>query len=149
MMKKYILVLLALVIAGATQAQVLEPVKWSYASKRISSTEAVVLIKATLDKGWHIYSQNLADGGPVATSFSFAPSKSYTLVGKTIEPKPITKFEKVFKMNVSYFDNSVVFQQRVKIKPGQPVVKGTIEFMACNDEKCLPPDEVSFSIPIK
>lgn len=148
-MKKYIFILLSLLIAGATQAQVLQPVKWSYAAKRLSSTEAVVLIKATIDRGWHIYSQNVADGGPVATSFTFAPSKSFTLVGKTIEPKPVTKFEKAFKMNVSYFDNSVVFQQRIKIKAGQPVVKGTLEFMACNDEKCLPPDEVSFSIPVK
>lgn len=148
-MKKYFFILLVLFVAGTTQAQILEPVKWSYASKRISNTEAVVLIKATLDKGWHVYSQNVPDGGPVATSISFAPSKSFTLVGKTIEPKPITKFEKVFKMNVSYFDNSVVFQQRIKIKAGQPVVKGTVEFMACNDEQCLPPDEVSFSIPVK
>lgn len=148
-MKKYILILLTVLFAGATQAQVLEPVKWSYASKRISKTEAVVLIKATLDQGWHIYSQNVADGGPVATSLTFAPSKSFTLVGKTTEPKPINKFEKVFKMNVGYFENSVVFQQRIKIKAGQPVVKGTVEFMACNDEKCLPPDEVSFSIPVK
>lgn len=148
-MKKYFFILLVLFVAGTTQAQILEPVKWSYASKRISNTEAVVLIKATLDKGWHVYSQNVPDGGPVATSISFAPSKSFTLVGKTIEPKPITKFEKVFKMNVSYFDNSVVFQQRIKIKAGQPLVKGTVEFMACNDEQCLPPDEVSFSIPVK
>lgn len=148
-MKKYFFVLLAILIAGATQAQVLAPVKWSYAAKRLSSTEAVVLIKATLDKGWHIYSQNVGDGGPVATSFSFTPAKSFALVGKTIEPKPVTKFEKAFKMNVSYFENTVVFQQRIKIKAGQPVVKGTLEFMACNDEKCLPPDEVSFSIPVK
>jgi len=148
-MKKFFLVLLTVIIARSTQAQVLEPVKWSYAAKRLNSTEAMVLIKATVDRGWHIYSQHVADGGPVATSFSFAPSKAFTLVGKTIEPKPVTKFEKAFGMNVSYFENAVVFQQKIKIKAGQPVVKGTLEFMACNDEKCLPPDEVSFSIPVK
>ncbi|MGV3706603.1 MAG: protein-disulfide reductase DsbD domain-containing protein [Arcticibacter sp.] len=148
-MKKFFLVLLTVIIARSTQAQVLEPVKWSYAAKRLNSTEAMVLIKATVDRGWHIYSQHVADGGPVATSFTFAPSKAFTLVGKTIEPKPVTKFEKAFGMNVSYFENAVVFQQKIKIKAGQPVVKGTLEFMACNDEKCLPPDEVSFSIPVK
>lgn len=148
-MKKFFLVLLTVIIARSTQAQVLEPVKWSYAAKRLNSTEAMVLIKATVDRGWHIYSQHVADGGPVATSFTFAPSKAFTLVGKTIEPKPVTKFEKAFGMNVSYFENAVVFQQKIKVKAGQPVVKGTLEFMACNDEKCLPPDEVSFSIPVK
>lgn len=148
-MKKFFLVLLTVIIARSAHAQVLEPVKWSYAAKRLNSTEAMVLIKATVDRGWHIYSQHVGDGGPVATSFTFAPSKSFSLVGKTIEPKPVSKFEKAFGMNVSYFANSVVFQQKIKIKSGQPVVKGTVEFMACNDEKCLPPDEVSFSIPVK
>jgi AFG3 family protein len=109
----------------------------------------VVLIKATIDQGWHIYSQNVADGGPVKTSFTFAPSKEYTLVGKTAEPKPISKYEKVFNMNVGYFENSVVFQQKVKLKSAKAAaVKGKLEFMTCNDQKCLPPDEVEFSIPL-
>ncbi|WP_069661133.1 protein-disulfide reductase DsbD domain-containing protein [Arcticibacter eurypsychrophilus] len=148
-MKKVTLILIAVLLSGAIHAQILTPVKWSYASKSLSKTEAIILIKATINSGWHIYSQHVADGGPVPTSISFNPSNEYTLVGKTSEPKPVTKFEKAFSMNVSYFENSVIFQQRVKIRAGKPVIKGKLEFMVCNDQKCLPPDEVSFSIPIK
>lgn len=148
-MKKVTLLLLAVFFGAILHAQIITPVKWSYAAKRLNKTEAVVLIKATLNSGWHIYSQNVPDGGPIATSISFDPSKDFTLVGKTIEPKPITKFEKVFNMNVSYFEKAVVFQQRIKLKAGATNVKGKLEFMACNDEKCLPPDELSFNIPVK
>lgn len=148
-MKKVSLMIFAVLLAGSTFAQILKPVKWSYAAKRTSATEAVVFIKATIDKGWHIYSQNPGDG-PAATAFTFAPSKYYSLVGKTGEPKPITKFEKAFGSNVSYFENSAIFQQKVKLKSATATnVKGSFEFMVCNDSRCLPPDEVEFNIPIK
>lgn len=149
-MKKFLLA--AAVLLGATQAkaQILTPVHWSYAAKKTSATEAVVLIKATIDPGWHVYSQNVKDGGPVKTTFTFAPSKAYALVGKTQEPAPITRQEKVFNMEVSYFANSVIFQQKVKLAgPGPVTVKGSFEYMTCNDEKCLPPDEVTFAVPVK
>ena len=147
-MKKLLLAIAALIITISAQAQVESHVKWAYAAKKISATEAVLFIKATVDNGWHIYSQTVKEGGPVKTSFTFTPSKEYALVGATVEPKPITKYEKVFGMNVGYFENSVVFQQKVKLKAGKPVIKGKLEFMTCNDQKCLPPDEVEFSIPV-
>lgn len=148
-MKKLILAITALIITASAQAQVEAHVKWSYAAKKVSATEAVVFLKATIDNGWHIYSQTVKEGGPVKTSFTFTPSKEYALVGKTIEPKPVTKFEKVFGMNVGYFENSVIFQQKVRLK-SQNVksVSGKLEFMTCNDQKCLPPDEVTFSVPL-
>ncbi|MNY07973.1 disulfide bond corrector protein DsbC [compost metagenome] len=91
----------------------------------------------------------MADGGPVKTSFNFAASKSYKPVGKTIEPKPIVKFEKSFDMNVSYFEKSVIFQQKVKLTGATATVKGTLEYMVCDDSQCLPPETVEFSIPVK
>lgn len=148
-MKKAFLMIVALFFTAAAFAQIDAPVKWSYAAKKISSTEAVVLIKATIDDGWHIYSQNIKEGGPIATNFTFEPAKTYAVVGKPAEPKAITKYETTFKMNVSYFENSVVFQQKVKLKGGAATVKGKVEYMTCNDRKCLPPDEVEFSIPVK
>jgi hypothetical protein len=70
-------------------------------------------------------------------------------LAKPAEPTPITKYEKVFSMNVGYFENSVVFQQKIKLKSAKATaVKGKLEFMTCNDSKCLPPDEVEFSIPL-
>jgi hypothetical protein len=97
----------------AASAQIETPVTWSYAQKRVSSTEAIVYIKATIQNGWHIYSQTVKPGGPVKTTIKFNPSKEFTKVGPTIEPKPLSKFEKVFDMNVGYFENSVVFQRNV------------------------------------
>lgn len=148
-MKKIILIIALAATTTLTHAQILTPVHWSYASKKTSPTEAVVLLKATIDNGWHIYSQTVKEGGPVKTTFTFSKSKLYTLIGATAEPKPITKFEKSFGMNVSYFENTVVFQQKVKLKPGQTTVKGQLEYMTCNDQKCLPPETVNFAVDIK
>jgi DsbC/DsbD-like thiol-disulfide interchange protein len=148
-MRKLLLAVTALLISFGAKAQLESHVKWAYAAKRTSATEAVVLIKATMDQGWHIYSQNVKEGGPVKTNFTFTKSADFTLIGKPSEPAPITRYEKVFSMNVGYFENSVVFQQKIKLKPGKTTtVKGKLEFMTCNDSKCLPPDEVEFSIPV-
>src|ERR1700744_2043441 len=99
------LLILLLAFAGAAQAQVLHPVKWSYASKRLGKTEAVVFIKATIDDGWHIYSVDQKEGGPVPTAFNFSPSKVYTLSGQVTQPHPTTRFEQAFTINVSFFEH--------------------------------------------
>ena len=148
-MKKLLLAAALLVFSIGAYAQIEAPVKWSYAAKRISATEAVVFLRATIQTGWHIYSLDVKDGGPIKTSFTFTPSKEYSLIGKPIEPKPITKYEKAFTMNVTYFEKSVTFQQKIKLKsPTASVVKGKLEYMTCNDMKCLPPDDLDFSIPL-
>lgn len=148
-MKKLIPLLLLTFCLSGLKAQILKPVSWSYAAKKTGSNTATLFIKATIDEGWHLYSQFVKEGGPVKTTFSFAPSKNYTLIGTTIEPKPITKMEPVFKMNVSFFERSVIFQQKIKFtgKPG--TIKGKVEFMVCDDKQCLPPDEVEFTVAIK
>lgn len=149
-MKKLSLLLVAVLftLTGAI-AQIHTPVKWSVASKKISATEAVIFVKATIEQGWHIYGLNVPDGGPISTSFSFSPAKTYSLNGKVAAPAPQTKYEDVFKMNVSYYSKEVVFQQKVKINGKQATVKGTVEFMACDKSQCLPPDEYSFNVTIK
>jgi thiol:disulfide interchange protein DsbD len=130
-------------------SQILTPVKWSYGAKKISATEAVVFIKATIDAGWHLYSQTVEEGGPVKTTFTYAPAKEYKLNGTTQEPKPIVRMEPAFGMKVAFFEKSVIFQQKVKVSKFPVTVKGSVEYMVCNDEKCLPPDTKSFSIPVK
>jgi hypothetical protein len=143
-------ILAALILASAYgRAQILHPVKWSYGAKRLSNTEAVVFLKATIDDGWHLYSQTVPDGGPVKTSFTFKPSDNYTLAGNVAEPKPISKYETVFSMNVGYFAHEVIFQQKIKLKGSGPVeVKGSLEYMTCNDKQCLPPEDIDFDIPL-
>ncbi|WP_113636997.1 protein-disulfide reductase DsbD N-terminal domain-containing protein [Nubsella zeaxanthinifaciens] len=149
-MKKITLIFAMVVMATVSAfAQLENPVTWQYAAKKTGKNEATLYIKASIDGNWHIYSQNIKPGGPNKTQFSFTSSKDFTLVGKTIEPKPITKYEKVFKMDVSYFENDVVFTQKIKLNKATTTVKGKVEFMVCNDTSCLPPSEVSFSIPVK
>lgn len=130
-------------------AQLEDPVSWSYVAKKTSKTEATVYIKATLENDWHIFSQNLKPGGPNKTVIAFTPSKDFSLVGKTTEPQPIKKYEKSFKMDVLYFENQVVFTQKIKLNKAATTVKGKIEFSVCNATACLPPTEIEFSIPVK
>jgi DsbC/DsbD-like thiol-disulfide interchange protein len=150
-MKTFLISLVMLVVgATATQAQILHPVSWSYGAKRLNAKEAVIFLKANIEDGWHIYSQKVGDGGPVKTSFTFTADKSYKLNGPTVEPSPITRFEKTFNMQVSYFEHGVIFQQKIKLTNVGPLtVKGSLEYMTCNDKQCLPPEDVMFSITVK
>jgi len=137
-----------LLISAASYAQIESPVKWSYAAKKLNNNEAVIFLRATIQDGWHIYSLNVGDGGPIKTSFKFTPSKEYALVGTVAEPSPIKKYEDAFKMNVTYFEKTVTFQQKIKLKGSVSVIKGQLEYMTCNDKKCLPPEDVDFSVPL-
>lgn|SRR5690606_34582138 len=148
-MKRIIVFVAVSLISASSFGQILKPVKWSYASKKISETEAVLLIKATIDDGWHIYSQTVPENGPQPTAFSFSSSKAYRLNGKTQAPNPVVKHDPTFDMEVGYYEKSVVFQQKVKLTGNSPTVKGTLNYMVCNDKQCLPPEEVAFSIPVK
>lgn len=149
-MKKITLILTMVVMTTISAfAQLENPVTWQYAAKKTGKNEATLYIKASIDPNWHLYSQNMKPGGPNKTEFTFASSKDYALIGKTMEPKPITKYEKVFKMDVSYFENEVLFTQKVKLNKATTAVKGKVEFMVCDDKQCLPPSEVTFSIPVK
>jgi len=124
-------------------------VKWGYTAKRISATEAIIYLRATLDDGWHIYSQHIEEGGPTKTEITFTPSKEYKLVGKTIEPATVAKFDRYFKMNIASFEKEVVFQQKIKLNPKKgATVKVKLEFGICNNKNCLPPDEATFDIPV-
>lgn len=151
-MKKFsLLIVVTILTISAAFAQVHNPVKWSVAQKKISNKEAVVFIKATIQSGWHIYGLSVPEGGPIATTFTFKPSSTYALNGKVASAaKPKSKYEEVFKMNVPYFNNEVVFQQKVKLNSGKSTtVSGIVEFMACDKTQCLPPDEYNFSVTIK
>ena len=148
-MKKILALSAALMLSLGAFAQIETPVKWAYAAKRTSPAEATVFIKATIEDGWHVYSQYVPEGGPIKTSFTFAPSKGYSLVGKPVEPKADSKFDKQFKMNIGFFEKEVVFQQKVKLKStNAATVKGQLTYMVCNDRRCLPPEDVTFSVPV-
>jgi thiol:disulfide interchange protein DsbD len=131
-------------------AKIYEPVKWSYSSQKISDKEVDLFITATIEKGWHLYSQFIEEGGPIPTSFKFLPSVDYKLIGKVSEsPKAVTAFDKNFNMDIAWHKEQVVFKQRVSLNKPLESVSGVLEFMVCNDERCLPPTEIEFQIPLE
>jgi len=103
-----------------------------------------------INNPWHTYSQFTPDGGPVATKFSFAKNPLYTLDGSVKENgKLIKKFESVFGVDVKYFSEKVDFVQVVKLKTSAKTnFSGSVEFMVCNDQQCLPPATQKFSIAL-
>lgn len=144
---KRLLLFVFLIQSGIAFAQLNKPVSWSYKAVKINKQEAEVYLKATIQNGWHIYSMQVS-GGPIPTSFRFSVSKAFQLIGKTIEPKPLTQYDKVIKKNLTFFEREVVFKQRIKLLQSKAVVSGVLEFMVCSDRSCLPAEEVAFKIPV-
>jgi thiol:disulfide interchange protein DsbD len=148
-MKQFLgVAILFILFNSKVSGQILNPVHWSYGVKKINKTEAFLYLKADIDKGWHIYSQSVKDGGPAHTSFVFTKSTSYSIVGRVTEPAPIIKYEAVFKMNVGYFEGSTLFQQKIKLNKANSTVSGVLTYQACNDRHCIPPTDVNFSVSL-
>ena len=150
-MKKYALLVATVFIATFCFSQVKDPVKWSFSSKKINATTYEVHLTATLDNGWHIYSQTTPDGGPVATAISFTKNPLLTLQGAAKEVGKLEKhFEALFGVDVKQFSGKVDFVQTVKLKGNiKTTVTGAVEYMTCNDHECLPPTTEKFSIALK
>lgn len=134
-------------LALGAQAQVLDPVKWTFFSRQAGEGTYELHLKAVIDPGWHVYAQDAGDG-PIPTSFTFEDHPGVTLIGHTEEKgKEIKTYDKVFTSTLRYYEDSVDFVQRVKIKKGA-VLKGTLEYMVCNDVSCLPPKDVPFGFTL-
>lgn len=144
---KSLLFFLMLIWCTPTVAQLHKPVKWSYASKKINKQEAVIYIKATIASDWYIYAMQ-ANSAPTKASFNFTPSKSYGLIGKTLQPKPAVRYDKYFKKDIAFFEKEVTFKQKIKLLKNNVAVNGILEFMACSNKSCLPAEEVAFKIVI-
>lgn len=122
------------------KAQVLEPVKWSTSVEKISDTEYDLISKATIDRGWHLYSQEVPEDGPIPTTFIYDTGKDAELIGNTTEEEGRTVNDPVFNMRIKYFDDSAEFRQRINVLNKElSIVKGEVEFMVCDDMRCLPP----------
>ena len=127
-------------------AQMQDPVQFKAEWKEISATEAEIVFTGTIDAGWHVYSTELGDGGPTSATFNIDEIKGAELVGKlTPGAGEIDKMDPIFGMQVRYFEKSAKFTQKVKLTGGDYVIKGYLEYGACNDENCLPPTAVDFS----
>ncbi|MEO8713125.1 MAG: protein-disulfide reductase DsbD domain-containing protein, partial [Parafilimonas sp.] len=110
-----------------------------------------VNISATLQPGWHIYSINTPNGGPVATTFNFKKNPLVTLEGNTKENGKLnTEYDDVFGVDVKYYSETVMFAQPLKLKSAVKTnISGTIKYMLCNDKMCLPPKTVPFNVQLQ
>lgn len=148
-MKNFIALLLCC-ISTSGFSQLYNPVKWSTAVEKISATEYKLISTATIKKGWHLYAQEIPEDGPLATTFIYEHAgETIELLGKTSEPKGHIEEDPVFEMTLKYFENSAVFEQRISLKENLTNINALVEFMACDDEKCLPPTEVDLVFKIE
>ena len=129
-------------------AQILEPVSWKFSSNKIGEQEYEMVFKADIDLHWHLYSQDIPMSPP-ATRFTFTENFDYKLIGDVFEEsKVIEEYDPNFEMELKYFANEAIFKQKVQLTGKGAKVSGAVEFMSCDDTKCLPPTEVDFNFTL-
>ena len=147
-MKKLLLVLTFLTF-GFVHGQILDPLKWATSVTKISETEYDLVATATIEKEWHLYSQNVPDDGPIPTTLTFKITPDFDLVGNTSEEEGHTVDDPVFEMTIKYFENKATFKQRIKVlNENSFKILGEVEFMVCDDANCLPPTTVDLEFSI-
>lgn len=140
-MKKHLILIVALLVITFSYSQILEPVKWTTSVKKISKTEYELIATAIIEENWHLYSQNVPEGGPVSTQFSFEGNNKYLKKGNTKEEEGQVVDDPTFNMKVKYFEKETKFTQRIKLKSKPPFkVNSEVNYMVCDDSKCIMPD---------
>lgn len=144
---------LLMLIAASVQAQILTPVKWKINLEDSEEAEKNLTFTATINRGWHVYDMNLPKGGPISTSIKYEKLKGAELVGKpTASVKPtVTRDEASYPgIELRWYSGTVTFTQKIRVTdPKAFKLVGEVEFMACNDESCLPPETESFAFDRK
>ncbi len=152
-MKQFLFILFTFTLWTSTQAQVLNPVKWSFDIEKVKDNTYDLKFKAKIEKGWTVYSQNNSGDGPVPTTITFEEMSGIELIGKAKESGSKKEgLDPYFDMEVVKFldDKPFIITQRIKVLNASKPVSGYVEYMACDKEKCLPPtdEEFTFRIPI-
>ena len=145
-MKKAIPTLIFIITSFSSFSQILEPVEWSYGSKKISDHEYELIFTANIDQNWAVYSQFIGDNGPIPTTFTFEENGSYELMGSVAESdeNKVTKHDAIFDMELSKFFKKAVFTQKIKLKKEDVFITGSLTYMTCDDKQCLPPTDEPF-----
>ena len=145
MTKRYLMTACLLLAVVSLFAQMMDPVHFSSKLKMLKGDEAEIVFTANIDAGWHVYSTDLGSGGPIAASFNVVKMDGAEAVGK-LQPrgKEIKQFDKLFEMDVRYFEGSAVFAQKIRFTKPAYDIDCYLEYGACNDQNCLPPSEVQF-----
>ncbi|MEY2971400.1 MAG: hypothetical protein RL738_241, partial [Bacteroidota bacterium] len=138
-----------LVSAAAATAQIFQPVSWTTSVRNLDGGYVELVATAKIDAGWHVYSQFIEDGGPIPTSFTLPASKELKIEGPVHEPKAIREFDKNFGMELAYFAKKADFVIKAKrVHHDALTYSAEVEFMVCDDERCLPPDLVTLTFKI-
>ena len=139
---KAALTALLLFVVMLCHAQMVDPVKFTAQLKTTSSAEAEIVFTGKIEPGWHVYSTNLGSGGPIEASFSASQHDGIELVGKLMpKGKELSKMDKMFGMNVRYFEHSVTFVQKIRFVKPHYALNCSLEYGACSDQTCMPPSE--------
>ncbi|MCP9610794.1 protein-disulfide reductase DsbD family protein [Coprobacter tertius] len=145
-MKRFFCSALFLSLCILINAQILDPLKWSFNVKETGENEQELVFTAKLDKGWHLYGQHIPENGPSSTTFTFSEIKGAELVGKvTPTREPIHKYDPNFEMELTWFENEISFIQKIKVTDPVFTITGDVNYMLCNDKNCLPPTSESFT----
>ncbi|MDX1464014.1 MAG: protein-disulfide reductase DsbD family protein, partial [Marinirhabdus sp.] len=156
-MKKYfvssIFLVFSFVSLWAQDDGIFDPVTWDVSLDKQSDTEYNVLLKATIDEGWHLYSQTQFGEefeGPIRTEITYNNSpETFTLLGETQEPDVPVVFDPVFELDVKFFEDQAMFIQPIKvINPEGLKIQVEVYYSVCDDEKCLPPDTKTFELDL-
>ena len=149
-MKKIIALLVFTITSSIVFGQIHDPVTWKTSIEKISGSEYDLIATATIDSGWHLYSQTVPENGPRPTVFVFEGNKNYLKKGNTKEGKGQTVKDIFFEVPIKHFSDEAVFRQRIRLKSKEKfTLNATVEFMVCDDTRCLPPKEVDLFFEIK
>ena len=127
----------------------LNPVHWTFEVQKGEDKEYKIICKAELDEGWYIYSQFLGEDGPIPTSINLEESKAYSLEGEpTEEGEKNEGHDPLFEMHIVKFSELATFAQPIKLTAANATIRGSVEYMTCDDHKCLPPTTAEFALQI-
>ena len=130
-------------------SQIEDPITWDSRLEKENDSIYKIRFTAKLEKGWHLYAQDIEEGGPIPTNFTFANAGiAYELIGETSEPNVPTVFDEVFEMEIKYFEEEATFYQTIKVIDKDALIEVEVEFMVCDDSQCLPPDIVPFQFSV-
>ena len=131
------------------QNQIADPVEWDARLEKQNDSIYNLIFTARIDSGWHLYSQQVDEDGPIPTTFIFNNSAhTYELIGETSEPDVPAIYDEVFGMDIKFFKNEAEFIQEIKVLDPSANIEVEVEFMVCDDEQCLPPDIVPFQFSV-
>lgn len=143
---KLILLFAICLIPFSVKGQLQDPVKFTVETKRIDNTHIELVFRGSIEEGWHVYSTDLS-GGPTSATLKAEQCEGLELEGK-LKPGAGERqsFDAIFNMNVRFFENNAEFHQKLKLTAPDYIIKGYLEYGACNDENCIPPSQVEFNI---